>query len=411
MQPGHRDTEKFAPDYARPPAESGNAFPSGKYLSQLLRSGTRRVLDAARRRRRLLLLPIVLMVPLSLALALFLPRTFETSALLLLQETARNNPLVSDPISPEAVQQKVPGLEALLKSDQVLTQAIQEMRQRGSRLAGGDTQGAVRNLRAALTVELIGTDFLSVRLRGSAPRELGNDLSTILGNFLEALLSEPATSASQMVLARQQQYIASLETRRREIQQQIKDSGGQAENLQRQESSLGQQAAAAREVYDALSRRYPASNPGVGSGILSAPGRIKIVDAPKDPIPTSSRLKFILAGCAAGILLGIMLAWAAELFDSTIYDTEDLVAATGLPLLAVLRPSPAASIGLAPPRRIEGTGRRWIALAIFVVAALLALTAALRSGNDDWAWSGSSAPTAPQSTPDTGQSVKPGATF
>jgi uncharacterized protein involved in exopolysaccharide biosynthesis len=392
MQPAYPDSETIARAHPRPAAQSSHPFPSGKYLSQMLRSGTRRVLDAARRRRRLLIVPIVLMVPLSGGVALFFPRTFETSALLLLQESARNNPLVSEPISAEAIQQKVPGLEALLKSDQVLTQAVQEMRDRGSRLATGDTQGAIRKLRAALSVEMIGTDFLSVRLRGSGARELDKDLSIILGNFLEALLSEPATSASQMVLARQRQYIAGLDARRNEVQAQINgppaegaggSSGGQVQTLQRQLTSLEQQIAAARDVYDALSRRYPASNPGVGSGILSAPGRIKIVDAPKEPVSTSSRLKLVLAGCAAGILLGIMLAWAAELLDSTIYDTEDLVAATGLPLLAVLRPSPAAAIGITS--RNKRTGRRWIVFAICMVAALFALAAVLRASGD-WPW-------------------------
>jgi hypothetical protein len=415
MHPVHRDNERIARDHAHP-ADSINPFPSGKYLSQLLRSGTRRVLDAARRRRWLLLTPIALMVPLSIAFALLFPRTFETSALLLLQETARNNPLVSEPVAPEALQQKVPGLEALLKSDQVLTRAIQEMRARGSRLASGDEQAAVRNLRAALSVELIGTDFLSVRLRGSAPRELDHDLSHIIGNFLEALLSEPAASASQMVLARQQQYISGLEARRRQVQEQLnalrtdgstRSSNSQLEALQRQSSSLEQQATAAREVYEALSRRYPASSPGLSSGILSAPGRIKIVDQPKEPVPTSSRLKLILAGCAAGILLGVMLAWAAELFDSTIYDTDDLVAAAGLPLLAILRQSPPVPVDITPVSRTKGAMRRWIVFAICAAAALLALSAVLRPEHGDWPWSRGIDSATSQPTPEAGPQNRP----
>ena len=392
MRPAHVDTQDSPRNYPETPlagSEPGVSFPSGRYLAQLLRTGARRVTHAYRRRRRLLLTPIAAMLPLSVAMALLLPSTYESSALLLLQETARNNPLASEPVSAEVIHQKLPGLEALLKSDQVLTRAAREMQAAGSSVTSGDLQNAIKDLRSALTMDLIGTDFLSVRLRGPRSEGLGRDLSIVLGSFLEALLAESTTSASQMVLSKQQKHIAALEQRSREVQEKISSratapdsnpapTGTNAayEELQRELRSLEQQTQGAREVYEDLSRRYPANGFSAGSGILNAAGRIKIVDPPKDPIsPTSSRLKLILAGAAAGILLGIVLAWAAEIFDTTIYDTEDLVSAAGLPVLAVLSQPPAyaAAEGSAGEIRPAERSRAWIPVAVLAGAVVLAL--------------------------------------
>jgi hypothetical protein len=328
---------------------------SGSYFADLLRNGLRRISSASWRRRYLLLTPVLVMLPLSVAAALLLPRSYETSALLLLQESGRNNPLAGDPVSPEFMQQKVPGLEALLKSEQVLTPAIGEIEAAGFKSPGSNPQSAIRNLRAALSVELIGTDFLTIRMTGSRSEGLGRQLSIVLSSFLQALLSEPSGNAAQVVMTKQQQQISSLEQKKAAVQRQIAGTApaganaGTASDLRRQLLQVDQQLTSARETYDSLAKRYPQTNAGVAPGILNAPGRIKIVDAPQDPtIATSSRAKLLLGGIAAGLLLGIALAWAAELLDPTIYDRDELVSATGLPLLAILRRSPQIS-GSAPP--------------------------------------------------------------
>src|SRR3954451_4731176 len=194
---------------------------SGSYFADLLRNGLRRISSASWRRRYLLLTPVLVMLPLSVAAALLLPRSYETSALLLLQESGRNNPLAGDPVSPEFMQQKVPGLEALLKSEQVLTPAIGEIEAAGFKSPGSNPQSAIRNLRAALSVELIGTDFLTIRMTGSRSEGLGRQLSIVLSSFLQALLSEPSGNAAQVVMTKQQQQISSLEQKKAAVQRQI----------------------------------------------------------------------------------------------------------------------------------------------------------------------------------------------
>lgn len=390
--------------------ENGQTSGSGGYFADLLRSGLRRIASASWRRRYLLLTPVLVMLPLSVAAALLLPRAYETSALLLLQENGRNNPLAGDPVSPESMQQKVPGLEALLKSEQVLTPAIGEIEAAGFKIPGSNPQSAIRNLRAALSVELIGTDFLTIRLRGSKSEGLGRQLSIVLSSFLQALLSEPSGNAAQVVMTKQQQQISSLEQKKAAVQRQMAGTApaganaGTGSDLQRQMLQVDRQLTSARETYDSLAKRYPQTNAGVAPGILNAPGRIKIVDAPQDPsIATSSRAKLLLGGIAAGLLLGIALAWAAELLDSTIYDRDELVSATGLPLLAILRRAPQFS-GSAPPVAITSRlkSRRRHALSLVAIAVILGVICTLALGIPTQLqipnWLKLSSPTTPQNS-------------
>jgi uncharacterized protein involved in exopolysaccharide biosynthesis len=366
-------------------SENQQTLTAGNFFTDLLRNGLRRIADASWRRRFLLLTPILAMIPLSALAALVLPRSYETSALLLLQESGRNNPFAGETVSPEFMQQKVPGLEALLKSEQVLAPAIGEMEAAGLK-SPGDLQVGIRNLRSALSVELVGTDFLTIRLRGSKSEGLGRQLSIVLSSFLQALLSESSGNAAQVVLTRQQQQISLLEQRKLTVQRQLAGTpagsgGGETgSDLLRQLLQLEQQLVTARETYDSLAKRYPQTNAGLAPGILNAPGRIKIVDAPEDPsFSTSSRARILLGGIAAGLLLGIALAWAAELLDPTIYDRDELVTATGLPLLAVLRRAPRIS-GSAPTKAPMPKSRRRVALPLLAVAVILGLLLLLALG-------------------------------
>ena len=362
------------------PAVEGQTS-SGSNFADLLRNGLRRIAEASWRRRYLLLTPVLAMLPLSLAAALVLPRSYETSALLLLQESARNNPFASELVSPEVIQQKVPGLEALLKSEQVLAPAIRSMQAAGLRKQENDLPAAIQNLRRSLSVELIGTDFLAIRLSGPKSQGLGQELSIVLSNFLEALLSGPSGNAAQIVLTKQQQQILSLEQEKAAMQQELAkaagtnvegrtNNNGGSVDLSRQLIQLEQQLISARQTYDSLAKRYPQATAGPGPGILNAPGRIKIVDPPQDPtMSTTSRLKFLLGGIAAGLLLGVALAWAAELFDPIIYERDELVSVTGLPLLAVLGRTPQLS-GSGPPMAMGAKPRSRARPILFTIVAI-----------------------------------------
>jgi hypothetical protein len=263
-----------------------------------------------------------------------------------------------------------------------LVPAIRNIHAAGLREPENDLPAAIRNFRRSLSVELIGTDFLAVRLSGPKSQGLGQQLSIILSNFLEALLSGPSGNAAEIVLTKQQQEILYLEQQKLAIQRELakaapgSDVGASANNkgsvdLRHQLIQLEQQLISARQTYDSLAKRYPQASAGTGPGILNAPGRIKIVDPPQDPtISTTSRLKILLAGIAAGVLLGIALAWAAELFDPIIHERDELISATGLPLLAVLGRPPQIS-GSGPPMAMASRPRSRSRPVLLIIAAVV----------------------------------------
>lgn len=350
-----------------------------------VRSGLLRLAEVGWRRRYLLILPIIAMIPLSLAATFLLPKTYEASALLLLQESSAG-PLGGEVSSPDTVQQKVPGLLALLKSEHVMANALRALRPDISGSASKSSAAAIRDLRESLTIELIGSDFLAIRMRDSESEGLGRRLSIVLSSFLQALLFEPRQNATQLVLARQQKEIDDIEQVRAQAEQKLQSlrnrspDRSHAELLQNdaeyrrldlQLAAAAKQVASARENYDGILRKYPNLSSSSTPGILTAPGRIQVVDQPQDPkLPVKSRLSFFLSGIAAGIVLAFALAWAAEVLDPTIYDREALVSASGLPLLAVL-PSAERTGSATHLDSTKGTGRGVVPSWVRPVALLL----------------------------------------
>lgn len=413
------------------------------------------MIAAAWRRRLLLILPILVMLPLSLAWWIYGPRTYVAKSLMLLQEAASTNPLAREGTGGPTgrIQDRIAGLQALLKSDRVLGGVFRDLASDPVRGAA-DFAGWRRDFSQALTVELIGTDFLEFQLKGSSPHGLGKKLEAVNSRFLEALLPEQnAMFASQVLLekrkdeldnaqralstfrqrlaerlpqglgaphhrlaearsvlqakeaelaritreisdrrgrlpgaspssARVDQEIAQvraelasletknggvpakvaqaqskltellvirdLEVRRGTLEAEIREftrqmdglikAVRQTEPIAEQLAQLEREAAEAKEAFDDYSRRYQraATTRGAG-GILNAPERIKLIDAPRDPeFPTASALRAAILALLSSIGLGIGLTLLAELTDPRLRSPEEVADATGLPVLARL---------------------------------------------------------------------------
>ncbi len=354
-----------------------------------------RFVQAAWRRRFLLIVPILVMIPISLAAALMLPRTYVARSLLVTQEGEASF-LGRDAGQPVSPGQRVAGLEALLKSEHVLLPIVQ------AEHPGDDLTNArrkVAELRRELTIQLIGTDFLEVELKGSKQVGLGRKLHHILTRFFEVLLTENAPTATQIVLQNSLDELRNAERRHAAIEAKLKEllpdglpkaverlnalqaGSSQSTGTAASERPVEQEAAALSrliEQYKTLQPEFEAARRQVstlqeayqsnlaragnlpatsGINILNAPGRIKIIDSPADPLgATVSRLLYLAAGLLGAIFIGVGLAWLAELLDTTIRYPEQLAAATGVPVLATLPRlappiTPAASISSNKPRR------------------------------------------------------------
>jgi uncharacterized protein involved in exopolysaccharide biosynthesis len=167
------------------------------------------------RRRLLIVLPILLMLPVSIAAAIILPKVYTARALMQLQEAGRDNPFSreGDPASSVyRVQERFAGLRALFMSESVLAKALGAQTEK---LPPAEREAKIGELRQALAVDLIGGDFIEVKLTGAKPEGLGRTLESVMASFLEALVPEQggATAAQLMVNARRQELDDLLRTR------------------------------------------------------------------------------------------------------------------------------------------------------------------------------------------------------
>ena len=161
-----------------------------------------KVIEIAWRRRLLLTLPIAITLALSALISLWLPQTYVTKALLAMQESGSDNPLIKSSGSTERVRDRAPGLQALLKSDRVLINALRDIL--GSRMPTDPRRIALalRDLDGALSFDMIGSDFLEFQLKGSTRIGLGHKLEAITARFLESLVAtdQDSMSATQVLL-------------------------------------------------------------------------------------------------------------------------------------------------------------------------------------------------------------------
>lgn len=163
-------------------------------------------LDAVHRRRLLLLVSTLSILTLGLAYALFGPKTYVAKSLMLLQETGRANPLTRE-LPSARMQDRIAGLNALLKSDRVLQHVINDLSE-GMPNDPKQLAASIRNLSNAISLELIGTDFLEFQLKGSSPVGLGKQLEAVTSRFIEALLPEQdAQSATQVILDKRKEEL------------------------------------------------------------------------------------------------------------------------------------------------------------------------------------------------------------
>ena len=185
-----------------------------------------RFLDIAWRRRMLLALPIAIMLPLSFIASRLMPQAYVAKALLAMQESGSDNPLLkSTSNSIDRLRERAPGLQALLKSDRVLGNALQDML--GEKMPTDPRQIALatRDLDTALSFEMIGTDFLELQLKGGKREGLGRKLEAITSRFLESLVAtdQDSTSAIQVLLEKRRDDVKGTEAALQRYKEQLGD--------------------------------------------------------------------------------------------------------------------------------------------------------------------------------------------
>ena len=146
--------------------------------------------------------------------AVFLPRGYVARALIQLHETAALPlALARDATSwstPERMKDRAAGLRTLLGSDYVLSRVLDDF--------GGAPKSDVRqraaeieDLRSDLSLDLAGSDYLELRLRGQTAEGLGRRLEIVLARFLEALTQTEALTAARFLVNKRKDELEAAE--------------------------------------------------------------------------------------------------------------------------------------------------------------------------------------------------------
>ena len=337
------------------------------------------------RQRTLLFAPVLIMLPLTILGTKILPKNYVASALLAIPESDRDNPFKTNKGLDYSLSKRVEGLESWLKSDHIMSTIQRQFTRLDPQNEPVAFAQEVSDLRDALTLTLVGNDFLRFSLVGKNPKGLGNKLEAIITRCLEGLLipDRSVKSASQFILDHQRDRLEAIKKERQQLANDYKALLSQAEteplNIKpasfrkalpqnpapserpndemdkRLQSAYGkrtklleleQKMRALDEQQRQVERTLKQSTHLLDSatiqnplGILNAPEGIKMIDAPKDPLKaTTSNLKIILIGLIGALFMGISLATLRELADPRLRTPEQIKAISGTRIIGHLPP-------------------------------------------------------------------------
>ncbi len=342
------------------------------------------------RRRRALIIPFLCFTVLGVLAAFLMPRSYVARSLFMLQE-AEQGPLMRNSGTERTnddLADRILGLQTLLKSDRVLTAIAVELNDGNLPEDPKMRETMLRNIKDTITLQQISAQFIELRLKSSEPVGLGRQLETVMAILFENLIAPERNvqTASRLVVDRRERQLTDAETRLSAFVERnpdivaraaLEDAPAVCADMSRSASSPG----AARSAADSNPACVKAMGPAIGTvssgaaepsgslayrrltsgvsraraaqsfigkrigpvgnesmlGILRAPERVLIIDAPRDPqFPVIGRAVIVLIGVLSGLLLGLGLALVLELFDQRIRTTKQLENLIPAPMIARL---------------------------------------------------------------------------
>ncbi len=173
-----------------------------------------RLLSALWIRRYLMIVPLLVSLPIGIALSYLLPRSYVATTLLLLQE-ANGGPLAINqtPIQPFHTQDRLNGLQALLKSEHILRPVIKELNRDKGPMTPKEWSQAVTDFQDSLSMSNHSSEIIEVRLKGAKAEGLGRTLEAVTARLLESLMSpeDVIVTAPQIIVERRREQLSQAE--------------------------------------------------------------------------------------------------------------------------------------------------------------------------------------------------------
>ena len=252
------------------------------------------IVQAFWRRRLLLVVPMLLLVPLSFLIAAFAPKTYVAKSLILLQEEGRDNPLAkAGPERSSEMRERIAGLEALAKSDLVISRAMNEILGEAAPRSAAAIAEWKEDMKDAFSVELIGTDFVALSLKSNNPTGLGDRVAILTTIFLEALLTEEQTiSATQLLLTKRKEEFEAAEREYYKHRQETvaEPDAVQVKAAQQRASGNKQQLEKARSaIVNARATVLKTGDvpPNIGAKISEITSELRPYDGVAEPAPSA----------------------------------------------------------------------------------------------------------------------------
>ena len=106
--------------------------------------------------------------------------------------------------------------------------------------------------------------------------------------------------------------------------------------VMQEQKRLEEEIRMAQESHDSISKRFDNAQITGALGKFEAPERIKVIDAPVDPVVpvTPGRILFLVVGIVAGLVAGAGLAAAAEILDTRLRRQHEFEAVCEAPVVS-----------------------------------------------------------------------------
>lgn len=170
-----------------------------------------RAIDVLRRRWLLILLPLAIALPIAYAILKAAPVKYVARSSILLQ--AANMVSEGGSIGRISPVDQVNMIEAWLKSDHVIESMLPDFIGDGKERTLEENFIEINKLRSAISLGLIGSQVLEVRLEGNEAQGLGRLLESIVTRVLEAVIKPESgiLSAEQIILAHRTDRLRAIE--------------------------------------------------------------------------------------------------------------------------------------------------------------------------------------------------------
>jgi len=157
------------------------------------------LVSVAWRRRFLICVPLLLLPAVGFAVGMFAPRTYVTHMTLLVQEPAKLNPYLGDLAVGTRLQERMPVITSLVRNPSGLEDVALALGRISPDTPKPVRDDVIRKLSKGLTIQLIGTDLVELRLAGDTADVLELELAAIAARFIDKLTAPERESIAGTV--------------------------------------------------------------------------------------------------------------------------------------------------------------------------------------------------------------------